>query len=109
MKAPKATNASSQRSVSTATTRPIATAPAIDARASPTSVRAGTASSRSPPPDDDRAAEAQPPPTELPDAGVVPGTEQPVERPALVELPDAAAEEAPDIGPAGRDRPAGER
>ena len=42
------------------------------------------------------------------EAGLAQGGEQPRHRPALVEVADAAAEEAADLVPAGRDRAAGE-
>ena len=43
------------------------------------------------------------------DAGGAPELEQPRLRPLLVEVADARAEEAADLGPARRDHPPGER
>ena len=59
--------------------------------------------SRSSAPENRAAAEAQAAGADVLETGLAEGVQQPRHRPALVELPDAAAQEPPDLVPPRRD------
>jgi hypothetical protein len=66
-------------------------------------------SSRLRPPDDDRPAEREPPRADIREAGVAPGLEEALFRPAAVEVANARAEEGADVTPFPREEPSARR